>query len=183
MIGLSASPAVHPRVWIGCLACYNSGYLTGDWYDADTGDLVTPEDLHGGPTDHEELWVMDHDEFQGALEGECSPAHAAEIAEALQGLTHDELGPFSVWVAEWGDDVDNAHWVDRFREEYRGFHESEGHYAQEWADDTSQDEDTERMTRWPWNSIDWDRAAEELFSGGLHAEPVSGGGVYVFNPR
>ena len=33
-----------PAVWIGCLACYNAGRLTGDWYqatEADQGDCRT----------------------------------------------------------------------------------------------------------------------------------------------
>lgn len=51
-----------PAVWIGCLACYNAGRLTGDWYQATEADEVTPARLHGGvSTTHEELWVMDHD--------------------------------------------------------------------------------------------------------------------------
>ena len=29
---------VMPRVWIGCLACYNEGNLVGDWFDADVAD-------------------------------------------------------------------------------------------------------------------------------------------------
>lgn len=36
-----------PRVWIGCLACYNEGRLVGDWHDALGADEVTSEDVHG----------------------------------------------------------------------------------------------------------------------------------------
>ncbi|GGU41623.1 hypothetical protein GCM10010211_00770 [Streptomyces albospinus] len=176
------STAVRPSVWIGCLACYNAGHLTGSWYDADIANLVTPEDLHGRSTDHEELWVMDHEDFHGALQGECSPSEAAEIAEALQELSYDETDGFAVWVAEWGDGVERNEWVDRFREEFRGFHDSEAHFAQEWAEDTFDEEDKQRMKRWPFSEIDWDRAADELFSSGFHAERASGG-IYVFDPR
>ncbi|MFE7480002.1 antirestriction protein ArdA [Streptomyces sp. NPDC057552] len=176
------SNTIQPTVWIGCLACYNAGRLVGDWYDADTADLVTPEDLHGRPTRHEELWVMDHEDFYGALEGECSPSEAAEIAEVLSQLTHDEAAAFSFWVREWGEPDERSNWVDRFRDEYRGFHQSEGHFAQDWADDTCQPEDKARMTAWPFNAINWDAAAEELFSGGFQAEEVLGG-VHVFCPR
>ncbi|QXE37142.1 antirestriction protein ArdA [Streptomyces sp. GMY02] len=171
-----------PRAWIGCLACYNAGRLTGEWYDADTADLVTPADLHGGETEHEELWVMDHEGFLGAISGECSPDYAAEVADALAGLRDDEAEAFAVWLSELGADIDRLHWVDQFRDEYRGFHQSEAHYAQEWAEETSTDEDKERMKRWPFNEIDWDRAAEELFSGGFHTERVSGG-IHVFSSR
>lgn len=173
------SNTIQPTVWIGCLACYNACRLVGEWYDADTADLVTPEDLHGRPTQHEELWVMDHEDFCGALEGECSPSEAAEIAEALSELTHDEAAAFSVWVREWGEPENRSNWVDRFRSEYRGFHQSEGHFAQDWASDTCELEDRVRMTTWPYNAIDWDYAAAELFSGGFQSEEVSGG-VHVF---
>lgn len=30
-----------PRVWVGCLACYNAGRLVGDWHDASDADEVT----------------------------------------------------------------------------------------------------------------------------------------------
>ncbi|WP_282703728.1 antirestriction protein ArdA [Streptomyces sp. CC219B] len=170
---------VDPRVWIGCLACYNAGRLVGDWYSADTADLVTPADLHKRETSHEELWVMDHEGFCGALDGECSPSEAAEIAEALSSLTEDEAAPFAAWVEVFGEQSDRAHWVDQFRDAYRGFYSDEAAYAQEWAEMTSSEEDKERMTRWPFNEIDWSRAADELFSGGLHAEDAPGG-IWVF---
>ncbi|MCZ4085462.1 MULTISPECIES: antirestriction protein ArdA [Streptomyces] len=172
---------VQPRVWIGCLACYNAGRLVGDWYEADTADLVTPDDLHGRSTSHEELWVMDHEGFCGALDGECSPDEAAEIAEALAELSEHEAAAFATWVEVFGEQSERTHWVEHFRDQYRGFHQSEAHFAQEWADDTCDPEDKERMTRWPFNEIDWERASHELFTGGFHAERVAGG-VHVFLP-
>jgi hypothetical protein len=122
---------------------------------------------------------MDHEGFCGALDGECSPSEAAEIAEALSELTEDEAAPFAAWVKVFGDQSDRADWVDRFRDAYRGFHDDEAAYAQEWAEMTSSEEDKERMRRWPFNEIDWTRAAEELFSGGMHAEDAPGG-IWVF---
>jgi antirestriction protein len=73
---------IEPRVWVGCLACYNDGRLVGEWLDAADGPEWKCErvDLNGP---HEEFWVMDHEGFLGALSGECSPHEAAEIAEAL----------------------------------------------------------------------------------------------------
>ena len=174
---------VEPRVWIGCLSCYNGGRLVGDWYDADIADLVTPEDLHGGATQHEELWVMDHENFLGTISGECSPSYAAEIARILKDLSPEEAGAFATWMSELGTDVEPDRWVERFRDEFRGSYESQAHFAQEWAEVTAEPEDKARMRVWPFNSINWERAADELFSGGFHAEPASGGGVYVFCPR
>ncbi|MFI5942182.1 antirestriction protein ArdA [Streptomyces uncialis] len=172
------STTIQPRVWIGCLACYNAGRLVGDWYDADTAGLVTPDDLHGRPTVHEELWVMDHENFHGAIRGECSPSHASEVAEALAGLGEEEAEAFAIWMHHWGMNTDRDEWVDQFRDAYRGFHRSAADYAQEWAEDTADPEDQARMSVWPYTEIDWDRAAEVLFAD-LHAE-ASAGGIHVF---
>lgn len=40
-----------PRVWIGCLACYNTGRLVGDWHDAIGAADVTTTDVHGRAVD------------------------------------------------------------------------------------------------------------------------------------
>jgi len=170
---------IQPSVWIGCLSCYNSGCLTGDWYGADIAASVEPADLHGHPTSHEELWVMDHDGFWGILDGECSPYEATELAEILSELTESEGPAFAIWVKEFGEQGERDDWVAQFRDAYHGFWKDEAEYAMEWADDTSEEEDKERMTRWPFNAIDWQRAADELFSSGLHAEEVPGG-IHVF---
>ena len=42
----SSATDTTPRVWIGCLACYNAGSLVGDWFDAATADEVTTYDVH-----------------------------------------------------------------------------------------------------------------------------------------
>lgn len=55
-----------PRVWIGCLACYNSGRLVGDWHDAIGAVDVTTADVHGGPSSHDEPLVLRHREHPRA---------------------------------------------------------------------------------------------------------------------
>ncbi|MFI0985044.1 antirestriction protein ArdA [Streptomyces exfoliatus] len=167
-------------VWIGCLACYNGGSLVGDWYDADMADDITPDDLHGRETSHEELWVMDHDGFAGALKGECSPYEVAELARALADLTDHEIAPFSAWVEVFGEQTDWDGWVDDFRGAYRGFHESEAHFACERFEETASEEAKACATEWPFCEIDWNRAAEVLFTSEFHAEDAPGG-VYVFD--
>lgn len=75
--------AVPPRVWIGCLACYNAGRLVGDWYDAEDAGEVIPEDLHGHPTSHEELWVFDLEGFPRET-GEISPTAVVSWGELFE---------------------------------------------------------------------------------------------------
>ncbi|MGP3686224.1 antirestriction protein ArdA [Streptomyces sp. IBSNAI002] len=170
---------VQPRVWIGCLSCYNGGRLVGDWYEADTAALVTPDDLHGRPTSHEELWVFDHEGFLGAIECECSPDEAAEIAEALSELTDDESEAFAAWFPVYAERGERSEWVAKFRDCYRGFHDSEADFAREWFEETSDPEEVERLAVWPYRDIDWERASHELFTGGFSAEDARGG-VHVF---
>jgi antirestriction protein len=72
-----------PRAWVGCLACYNDGRLIGEWLDADgLEDEATLDAICQRP-DHEELWVMDHENLIG---GEMSPLEAAVQARALEDL-------------------------------------------------------------------------------------------------
>jgi len=170
-----------PRVWIGCLACYNAGYLTGDWHDADVAALVTPEDLHSKETDHEELWVMDHDNFLGLIEGECSPSHATEMAELLSEIPPYERQPFAIWFSVYADDnADPARLVEEFRDAFCGEWRSEADYAQEQAEEQMDEERKELLTQWPFTDIDWERASHHLFTGGYSAEDAPGGGIYVF---
>ena len=93
-----------PRVWIGCLACYNAGRLVGKWVDAIEAGDKTPADIHDnattllslesrdGGSPHEELWCMDHENFGGLLTGECSPMTAQEIAEVIEKLYEEMPG-------------------------------------------------------------------------------------------
>lgn len=68
------------RAWVGCLHCYNSGRLVGEWFDAVDADGVTLADVHrsaGGSRDGcEELWCIDHENLP--VRGEMSPHEAAE---------------------------------------------------------------------------------------------------------
>lgn len=91
-----------PRVWIGCLACYNGGELVGAWYDAiDAGDVL-PVDLHGCPTTHEELWVMDHENMP--VRGELDPATAARWGRVIEAEHPMWRGALLAWLDNQGID-------------------------------------------------------------------------------
>lgn len=94
-----------PNVWVGCLACYNSGRLTGEWVDArEAADYVPCTRTEFG-SPHEEWWVMDHENFDGLLTGECSPQAAQDLAELIDAV--EELMPvaaFAAWCSnQWVD--------------------------------------------------------------------------------
>lgn len=205
-----------PRVWVGCLACYNGGALVGAWVDAvdapeyvpprhrsdvclSCGETVAPDRLDGercvggwegreghyrgitGPdgSPHEEQWVMDHEGFEGLLDGECSPMRARELGELyaeLEDAGHP-VGAYAAYAATVGGDYAD---VDGFEESYRGEHDSEESYAEELAEELGLVPDE---FKWPTSYINWTRAARDLFieSCWSHEIPGEAGRVWVFD--
>lgn len=123
-----------PRAWVGCLGCYNSGALVGKWLDGETcADLES-----AGLADSagkcircvsDEFWVMDHENYLGALKGECSPSEAQEIAESLASVPDYEREILSAWLSN-GMDFD----LDEMRECYIGEFPSDEAMAEEYAE-------------------------------------------------
>jgi antirestriction protein len=121
------------RVWIGCLACYNGGKLVGEWRDADTAGDVTPDEIHGHPTTHEELWVMDTENAPTGYAREMSPTEAQEVAARLADIG-DDADAFAAWCDNNGESVTTAD-PDDFRDAFAGTWPSFGDYAWELAED------------------------------------------------
>lgn len=147
------------RVWISCLACYADGRLVGEWYDADEAADVTPDDIHHGPTEHEELWCTDVE--GGLFDGEISPIEATERARLAEIAWKEKQIPGSVlrqYIQDfshgWDDDV-----VQRACDAYMGEYESDEYFAMDFASDTGFVEDEQA---WPQNYIDWEGAAVDL---------------------
>lgn len=195
------------RVWIGCLACRNDGYMTGGWYPAIGAGEVTSEQVHDDDAQspipgalakitHEELCVVDHEGFAGLLTGECSPMTADEIASLVDDLDDDRREAFGHYIKYTGTtDVDHMAMVN-FNDAYRGFWDSEREFAMNDADDA---ESTLKHALaayevgpygkprpaadvdipWPFNCIDWDMATDELFNGDYWSARGNGG-VHVF---
>lgn len=184
MVGTEA-----PRVWVGCLACYNGAVLVGEWWDATSAPLDMEEFNADGPAlppehlaeEHEELWVFDHENFHGLLTGECSPSEARELAEVLESV--DNPAAFAAYVADQGRDYAAQDWdafKSQFEDAFCGEYESGADYAQELAEQLGLDDDS---ARWPMTCVDWDRAWDELVLGGDNwAADAPGGRVFVFRP-
>lgn len=123
------------RAWVGCLACYNSGNLVGEWFDA--ADAPTDMDAfneavssHKG-IDCEELWVFDHEGLPG---GEFSPSTAVAWAELFDRIDAPNAAVL-LWLDDQGitspGDVSASEVEDAFCGEWGSF----AHYAAELADD------------------------------------------------
>ena len=181
---LSPSAPAHttdttPRVWIGCLHCYNDGRLVGDWFNAATADEVTTYDIHGDSRadSHDELWVMDHENIP--VRGEMDPSEAAEW-----GRVYTEVGPehwpaLCAWV-ESGDYVAEGTGdlpsISEFEDRYQGHWESFEDYARQLADDIGL---LEGIPEEIANYFDWDSWTRDLaFDCPNYDDPE--GGVYVF---
>lgn len=147
------------KVWIGCLACYNDGKLTGNWYPALEAGEVTTKALHAaagmevndegyppgmelyGP--HEEFWCMDTDNSPPGYTGEMSPTEAQLIAEAVEEV-EDAVGEQHVDVYfEWlryqhgvmpETDTITGH-LEEFQDRYRGIWDTFRDYADQQADE------------------------------------------------
>lgn len=95
-----------PRIWVGCLACYNSARLVGEWFDAIDGDEITLPDVHGGARHVrpgcEELWVLDHENLP--LRDECSPHDAAQLARVVEEVHESDREAFMAWALS-GDQI------------------------------------------------------------------------------
>ncbi|UUW92249.1 antirestriction protein ArdA [Pimelobacter simplex] len=110
-----------PRVWLGCLACYNDGRLVGEWVAAIDAPMITASQLHGRPTDHEELWCFDLDNLP--LARELSPTEAGEWGTLLAEVDEHHRQAFAAWVlsgeylAEGGGDLPS---LADFEERYEG---------------------------------------------------------------
>lgn len=187
-MGNGTATTTEPRVWVGCLACYNAGRLVGDWFEGtEAGDVVAADltslayeddDERAEHLTHEELWVFDHEGYGGLLSGECSPAEAQRLAELLEALDDHERAPFVVWVSDGCGDADD---VERFQDAYRGEWDTFEQYADQLAEDcgvfAGVPEDMQ-----PYIAID--RWARDLLLGGDYFEVSTGRGtVWVFDAR
>ena len=176
MTTTSSATDTAPRVWIGCLHCYNSGHLIGEWFDAATADEVTTYDIHGRASSHDEMWVMDHENIP--VRGEMDPLTAAEWGRVFDEV--DEHWPaLCAWV-ESGDYVAEGTGdlpsVSDFEERYCGEWESFEDYAENLAGDIGLLTDVpEEIARY----FDWDAWTRDLaFDYATHDSPD--GGVFVF---
>jgi len=185
-------PTPRPAVWVGCLACYNAGALTGAWFDA----VHAPQEMTvfnvaiigtAGPAEHanaagegchEELWCFDRENFAGLLVGECSPAQAVQLAELICELTGEGYPPSA--YAAYRDDIGSDYaTLEGFRDAYCGEYDTEADYAQQLADELGYCPTT--VASWPLSCIDWHRAWRELHYGGdNYSATAPAGGVYIF---
>lgn len=167
-----------PRVWVGCLACYNAGNLIGEWVDGtEAADAPETSEVFAGCRAklHEEFWCMDHENYGGLLDGECSPMEAQEIAEKIEALeSWQPVEAVAAYLSNNGGTIVDLDMGD-FEESYQGEWRSEEEYAESFVDDVY----GIPGDAW-WSSyFDYEKFANDLFMGDNWSSPAPGG-VYVF---
>lgn len=181
---MTTTATTTPAVWVGCLACYNNGRLTGDWVNAEDAATHTPCTRVDYGSPHEEWWVMDHEGFDGLLTGECSPMDAAELAELHATLTGEgvDIAAYVYWCQDRGHTILEG-WEDHsenFREAYAGHHDSPEDWAATWLEDVGM---LAELPDWA-KSYESDVAAawlHDVVAGGeVHFEADADHGVHVF---
>ena len=149
-----------PRVWIGCLHCYNDGRLVGDWWDADEAADVTPEDVHGKPVSesHDELWCFDHENIP--TDGELDPVTAGEWGDRYEEVTgkgHD--WPAFVAYVKLGGHGDGVPDYDHFEDSFMGEYGDMRNYAEDLLTEVYGLRDIPDIIR---DNVDWDGVAQDL---------------------
>lgn len=169
-----------PRVWIGCLACYNEGRLVGDWFGAELADSVTTYEVHGADSradSHDELWCFDHDNIPVA--GELSPLVAAAWGRCLAEVDPHLRPALCAWV-DSGDYVSECSGdlpsVSDFEDRYCGQWEDFSDYAHELAEETGL---LEGIPVHVSQYFDWDSWCRDLACDYVTADAPSGS-VFVF---
>ena len=166
-----------PRVWIGCLACYNDGRLAGDWFDASGADEITTYDIHGRDSSHDELWCFDIENIP--MRREMSPSEAAEWGRVFDEVDEHQRAALYAWVASGdysAEGTGDLPCTSDFQDRYCGAWDSFREYAEQLADDIGLlDSAPEEIARY----FDWSAWTRDLAFDYTTADNPEGG-VFVF---
>jgi len=175
-----------PRIWVGCLADYNNGQLTGEWLDAAVSDDELLDRarrvLQRSETPDAEEWaIFDYEGFGDWKVGEYEQLDV--VAAVARGIA--ENGPaFGVW-AELHDA--EADMLEGFADAYLGEYDS----AAAWAESMTEDLDIETTlddllltSVRSYVSIDYAAMGRDAWLGGdIYIADKPGGGVWIFDAR
>lgn len=175
---LVAATGNGPRIYLACLASYNSGRLYGTWVEAGQGEQHIWAALRSmiavSPEPGAEEWAIHaYEGFEGAkLSESASFEHACALAEFI--AEHGELG---AKVCEYcGNDLNDARATF---ERYAGAYSSAATYAEDLHDDLG--------TQIPEGLkyyIDWQALAKDMeLNGDIIVVELGFSDVHVFWAR
>lgn len=123
-----------PKIYVACLASYNSGILHGDWIDADIGEKEIHEEIQkifktSTVEDAEEFAIHDYDDFGEVKLGEYPGIDTvAKVGEFL--VEHGRLG--AKVLDHCGNHLEDARMM--IEEQYLGEYTSLENYAREYIE-------------------------------------------------
>ena len=163
-----------PRIYVACLAAYNSGFLHGSWIDANQDTEAIHEQIKDmlaqSPIANAEEWAIhDYEGFEGLRLSEYEDiARVAELAKLVQ--EHGEA--WALYAQYVGIDYATE---ESFKEAYQGQWESEEEFAENLAEDTM--EIPEHLQYY----IDYEKIARDLFINDYFSAKGDDYKVYVFS--
>lgn len=163
------------RIYVSCLAAYNSGVLHGEWIDAaqDADDLLEEieEMLSESPQPSAEEWAI-HD-YEGFGSIKIGEHESLEDVSKIANLIEAHGDAAIAYLEHMGtDNID----PDHFGNAYRGEAKSEAEYAENWYRDANGEDSLGPLEHY----IDWERFARDLFINDFYGHEVNGT-IYVFD--
>ncbi|AYX32588.1 antirestriction protein ArdA [Burkholderia pseudomallei] len=162
---------VQRRIYVACLAAYNSGTLYGKWIDCEDKDAFeiqeeVDEMLKGSPCPDAEEWAIhDHEGFGGRLGEYDSFDRVAELNEAL----NEHGDALLAYLKAFGDDAE----IGDFSGAYRGQWDSVEAFAEDFAIETENIKPDHPM----FSYIDW----EYYWNGNLRHFITEQDGYFFWN--
>lgn len=130
-MGNSLNPNLEPRIYVACLAAYNSGYLHGAWIDAAQEPWSIYDDvkamLAASPIAGAEEWAIhDYEGFGGVrIEEYTGFERVSELAAFI--TEHGEIG--AALLEHYCGDLEEAR--EAMADRYMGEHASLADYVQD----------------------------------------------------
>jgi hypothetical protein len=162
--------------WAACLPCHQAGIATGEWFTHP--QAITPDDVCL-TSEHHAVVVFDgHDLTRILNRGEGTPTEKILAAAVLEALDLDGADPeaYRRWIAHTGRPFGPASTAG-FVDAYRGKFPDHGAYTRHYCEQVGE---IDPDAIWPHNCIDWQAAAQEMFSGPRYALTAKDGWLYVF---
>ncbi len=168
-----------PKAWVGCLACYNSGELVGDWFEAAEAADVTLDVLHLEHTlteGCEELWCFDVDGLP--IDEEMDPLEAANWGNLIESVDERLQPSFYAWISSGAASYDEGGLpsVEGFEEAFVGVYSGFREYSDHLADETLLYDSNDDVRRY----FDYEQFARDLKMDYV-VEPLPDGNVAVFH--
>ena len=167
-----------PRIYVACLAAYNSGYLHGAWIDADQDadqirDEITAMLARSPVEDAEEYAIHDYEGFEGVSISE----YAGFDSVARMAAFIAKRGALGAGLLEqFSGDMDQAE--SMLQDCYHGQFASLADYMEELTNESVTIPEVLRYY------VDWDAMARDAEMGGdLFTIETAHGEVHVFSNR